>query len=243
MVRSILNKQNQARMSSSEPVCDQTSAFSRPCLQTSDKIITLTGSSGLPDGFAGLKLSGFPPQVKKRTTKTIHSSSKVKKTVNALKGELQLAEGFLPPSDAISSNMPKADYTPCNGVRSQLELVHASIEVEFDGPRQHTHGPLVYQVGSYVANQLARVTAPMREDEESDSSTSDEEKQAATNRWDFEDVNSSTTCNRSYQSELSSTPYMEEAMEKDMEEFGDVMFGTSNRRDEAGYWSQHQGLD
>ncbi|KAJ4352457.1 uncharacterized protein N0V89_007805 [Didymosphaeria variabile] len=76
---------------------------------------------------------------------------------------------------------------------AQQDLVHPSVELEFQDLRQDSaESPLRDTAENTVRNQLARITAPSREDDTSESSDLDEEASVDISRWGLDDPPKST---------------------------------------------------
>jgi hypothetical protein len=118
----------------------------------------------------------------------------------------------------------------------QLELVHRSVETDFQDLRQDS--PLLRPTAkNSIRSQLAGITAPLREEDESESFSSQEESNADFSGWGFEDPPKNT---------ISEEPqFPRPGFGSDVGEmgyYGEAMYGMNNR-DEDTFWSQYPGLD
>lgn len=161
---------------------------------------------------------------------------KAEANIDEWRGGLQLSSGFVPVSSPIQPAMPNSSGTQLYKHDSQLELVHHSVETELQDRRQDLP-PLRLAIETTIQSQLAGITAPLREEDESDSPSLDEESNADYSRWSLENLSKSSDSEEQELLSPDSDPDVEE-----MDYFGEAMYGMNNR-DEGGFWSQYPGLD
>ncbi|KAF1964573.1 hypothetical protein BU23DRAFT_54091 [Bimuria novae-zelandiae CBS 107.79] len=157
-------------------------------------------------------------------------TSMIEANVIESKVSLQLAGGYLPVPSPMSPKISKVDGTPSNGC-IQLDFVHASVGNDFDQLRQDIVDPPPRRRTTSIAvrDQLSSITAPMREDNDSESSSNPESDPG--NGWGLEDIPGSDLWRPGFDPDRD-----------EMEYFGESMYGLNNR-DDNGFWSQYPGLD
>jgi hypothetical protein len=131
---------------------------------------------------------------------------------------------------------PKASGIPFDEHDSQLELVHRSVETDFQDLRQDSP-PLRCIAKNTIRSQLAGITAPLREEDKSESSSLEEESNADFSEWGLEDPPKSAI------SEEPNSP--DPVFDPDVEEMGyfeEALYGMNNREEDT-FWSQYPGLD
>ncbi|KAL5410592.1 hypothetical protein PMIN04_010581 [Paraphaeosphaeria minitans] len=199
--------------------------------------LRLPGPGSLCDGFEGHELLIPAPKEDRRVRQKEISVGMPKPGANVdeSRGGLELASGLLPVSCPIEPKLPKSSGTPLNEYGSQLELVHP-VETDFQKLR-HDFLPLRLVVETTIRSQLSSITAPLREGDESDSSSLDEESNASFSRSGSEDLSRSSDSENS--GLLSPGP---DPGEEEMDYLGEAMYGMNNR-DEEDFWSQYPGLD
>ncbi|KAL1597968.1 hypothetical protein SLS60_008456 [Paraconiothyrium brasiliense] len=131
----------------------------------------------------------------------------------------------------------KVSSTRFNEDNLQMDFVHPSVEVEFQDLRQDSaEPPLRHTAEKTIRSQLAGITAPLRDDDTSESSDVDEEASADISRWGLDDPPKSTD----HDSDLLDLRF--DLGAEEIGYFGEAMYGMNNR-DEDGFWSQYPGLD
>ncbi|KAF2451364.1 hypothetical protein P171DRAFT_4945 [Karstenula rhodostoma CBS 690.94] len=202
------------------------------------RILTFPGTHAPSRHHRCLRLPDPAPKVNRRMRQSERpvGITKAEAKVDEWRGRLQLASGFLPVSCPIQPTTPKPSNIQLNEHNSQLELVHPSAETDFQHLRQDSPPPRP-TVEIIIRSQLAGITAPLREEDESDPSSLGEESNADLSRWGLEDLPKST---ESDEPDLPS-PGFDPGVE-DMNYFGEAMYGL-NDRDDGDFWSQYPGLD
>ena len=145
---------------------------------------------------------------------------------------MQLASGFLPLPNPISPPPHRVDRTPVFDHDDRQEFGRMPVD---DGSGDFASFTITSPLrrnptSAAIKAQLSNITAPVREDEDSDSSGSCSEADDNDSDWNIGDTSDPSAWKPSLALDLA-----------EMEEDGEVMYGM--HIDDDDFWSQYPGLD